>query len=261
MKAAALRLLTSGCFVAGLITAAQAQSSVHVDLHPIPKNMPPLLFAPDLLGGTALRPTLAEPADAATAMEAAAAMKPEDAVAPAQEAPAVEPAATGSVAETPPEVAAETVAQAQAAETPAPPTAAEPQAEPESAASPLALAKGETHVTVIVENVESDQGTVNVAVCDKGLSREGCPYDKGVTARPGFVEAQFRGIPPGEYAVVGYHDVNSNERFDRFLGVPREPYALSGRAGGEMVPTFEDAVLTIKEGENVVIIRLQRFGS
>ena len=101
---------------------------------------------------------------------------------------------------------------------------------------------------------------MNVAVCDKELSREGCPYDTAIKAAPGFVETQFTGIPPGTYAVVGYHDENGNDEFDKFLGVPREPYALSNKAAENLVPTFADAALTITEGANVVIIRLRRFG-
>jgi hypothetical protein len=88
---------------------------------------------------------------------------------------------------------------------------------------------------------------VNVAVCDKDLSEEGCPHSTSVKASAGFVEARFDKVPPGNYAVVGYHDENGNDEFDKFLGVPREPYALSNRAGEKMVPTFKDAALKIKQ--------------
>src|SRR6185503_5320401 len=70
------------------------------------------------------------------------------------------------------------------------PAAEEPPKEAEPKAS------GST-VTVIVENVESGSGTVNVAMCDKGLSREGCPYIREVPAQPGFVQTEFTDIPPG----------------------------------------------------------------
>ena len=56
---------------------------------------------------------------------------------------------------------------------------------------------------MIVENVLSSDGVVNVALCDKGLSREGCSYFREVKASAGFVETQFDEIPPGTYAVVG----------------------------------------------------------
>jgi uncharacterized protein (DUF2141 family) len=115
-------------------------------------------------------------------------------------------------------------------------------------------------ISVIVENVETSDGTVNIGLCDKGLSRETCPYDKAVRASAGFVEATFESIPPGSYAVVAYHDVNGNGQFDRVLGIPREPYALSGQAAKKMVPSFRDAVLPMHTGENAVVIRLKRLG-
>jgi len=115
-------------------------------------------------------------------------------------------------------------------------------------------------ISVIVENVETSDGTVNIGLCDKGLSRETCPYDKAVQASAGFIEATFEDIPPGSYAVVAYHDVNGNGQFDRVLGIPREPYALSGQAAKKMVPSFRDAVLPMHTGENAVVIRLKRLG-
>ncbi len=112
-----------------------------------------------------------------------------------------------------------------------------------------------------MENVESNKGTVNVAVCDTDLSPQGCPYTTSIPAAKGFVEVVFNGIPPGNYAVVGYHDVNNNDQFDKFLSMPREPYALSGQAANELIPTFHDAQLKISQGENYVIIRMKRLGS
>ena len=116
-------------------------------------------------------------------------------------------------------------------------------------------------ISVIVENVDTNGGTVNIGLCDRGLSRDTCPYDKEVRASAGFVEATFESVRPGNYAVVAYHDVNGNGQFDRFLGLPREPYALSGRAATQMVPTFEAATLPMRTGENAVVIRLKRLVS
>jgi uncharacterized protein (DUF2141 family) len=124
---------------------------------------------------------------------------------------------------------------------------------------PVAAPGTSAVISVIVENVETSGGTINIGLCDKGLSRDTCPYDKEVQAAAGFVEVTFESIPPGNYAVVAYHDLNGNGQFDRFLGLPREPYALSGRAATEMVPSFNDAALPIRTGENAVVIRLKRL--
>ena len=115
-------------------------------------------------------------------------------------------------------------------------------------------------VRVTVENVESDRGAVWVALCNTSLSVDGCPYQKNVPAAVGTTEVTFTDIPPGVYAVAGYHDVNGNDIFDKILGVPREPYALSGAAGDKLVPTFKDAALEMKPGDNDVTIRMKRLG-
>ena len=114
-------------------------------------------------------------------------------------------------------------------------------------------------VLVTVENVESSKGDVSVALCDKGLSKDGCPFGTGRTAATGTMEFVFESIPPGNYAVVAFHDLNSNREFDQILGVPREPYALSKDAANKMIPTFKDAALAIGEGETRVTIKLHRF--
>ena len=114
-------------------------------------------------------------------------------------------------------------------------------------------------VLVTVENVESSKGDVSVALCDKGLSKDGCPFGTGRTAATGTMEFVFENIPPGNYAVVAFHDLNSNREFDQILGVPREPYALSKDAANKMIPTFKDAALAIGEGETRVTIKMHRF--
>ena len=61
-------------------------------------------------------------------------------------------------------------------------------------------------VLVTVENVESSKGDVSVALCDKGLSKDGCPFGTGRTAATGTMEFVFENIPPGNYAVVACQD-------------------------------------------------------
>jgi len=76
----------------------------------------------------------------------------------------------------------------------------------------------------------------------------------------GRVEARLSGIPPGRYAVVGFQDKNDNGEFDKLLGLPRKPYALSGRAGEQLVPRFDDALVTLSNGVNDVTIALKNLG-
>jgi uncharacterized protein (DUF2141 family) len=117
----------------------------------------------------------------------------------------------------------------------------------------------EAIVRVTVEGVESEEGTVWVALCTTSLSIEGCPYKMSAPAAFGVTEVTFEPVPPGVYAVAAYHDLNDNGEFDTFFGIPREPYALSGTAGEELVPTFSEAALDMQPGDNAVVIQMRRL--
>jgi uncharacterized protein (DUF2141 family) len=256
----------------GLVTTAAAQSA-RVDMLPMPETLPQLLFAPDPIAGTMLRPLRDVETGAMTEIDpepnpqAAVQTAVEPGIAAITEAATPEAPivgadeTTGSVSEA---VEPTDAGAAEAAAGLTPPAAAGAATalavpvEPEAATESAAPAGSSVHV--IVENVESAAGIVNVAVCNQSLSEEGCPYKTSGPAAQGFVELKLDGIPPGNYAVVGYHDVNGNDEFDKFLGMPREPYALSSEAAESLVPRFQDAALPIRAGDNVVIIRLKTFG-
>ncbi len=232
------RMRIAAFTIVGSLISVSAHAQVVTQFLPIPEDPPAYLFDPSPLAGTMLKPFAERTAGR------------EQEVAPE---PGPDPVI---VAQTLPE----TVASVAPVPAPAPETAPAAPAVPAEAAVPETAVPKTSTVTVIVENVESAEGTVNVAVCDKSLSRDGCPYTHEVPAAPGFVETEFDDIPPGNYAVVGYHDVNGNNEFDKLFGMPREPYALSSKAADKLVPTFNDAALPINAGPNAVIIRLHRLG-
>ena len=249
-------LLAGGVFAA----AAHAQSGgTQFELLPMPNTLPRVFFAPDSLAGAYLEPFALPESGGPLEMV-------EDVPEPAEVADAAADIVVGEAA---PGMDAVALVQAQAdqelpVDTPAAAGAAgaseEAAAEPAAPDAAISDAPPMSTVHIIVENVETARGRVNVAVCDTGLSHEGCPYHTSVPASVGFVEAVIEEVPPGVYAVVSYHDVNGNDQFDRFLAMPREPYALSGAAADVLIPDFSDATLDINEGENYVIIRLKRLG-
>ena len=238
-------------------TAAAQSSPARFGMLPMPHTLPTLLFAPDPLAGTLLRP-LTLPSAGSTAF---AEVVPEPAVLPIAVATPL-PQDTPPRAVLDPEPVLELTPDAVAVPDASVNATVEPTPDvpPVVETPPPAATPSATTVTIIVENVETSSGNVNVAICDKGLSREGCPYIHEIKAQQGFVETEFEDIPPGNYAIVGYHDVNGNDQFDKMMGIPREPYALSGDASDMLVPTFADAELPIKSGENAIIIRLKRLG-
>jgi uncharacterized protein (DUF2141 family) len=117
-------------------------------------------------------------------------------------------------------------------------------------------------VTITVKNVEVGKGKVSVGICDTGLGGEHCPVGGQQDSTADTLEFIFQNIPAGNYAFGAHQDVNENgERDENFLGIPKEPVALSNGALEKMIPNFADAQVPIAEGaENRVEIELQMYG-
>jgi uncharacterized protein (DUF2141 family) len=117
-------------------------------------------------------------------------------------------------------------------------------------------------VTITVKNVEVGKGKVSVGICDTGLGGEHCPVGGQQESTADTLEFIFQNIPAGNYAFGAHQDVNENgERDENFLGIPKEPVALSNGALEKMIPNFADAQVPIAEGaENKVEIELQMYG-
>lgn len=112
-------------------------------------------------------------------------------------------------------------------------------------------------VTIKVEGVKDNTGKVAALLfADAG----GFPNESAkaahkiqVDAKPGTTEIKLTGLKPGRYAVCVIHDANQNALLDRnLIGIPKEGVAISNGIRREK-PTFEKAVIEIKEGDTVVL--------
>jgi uncharacterized protein (DUF2141 family) len=118
-------------------------------------------------------------------------------------------------------------------------------------------------VIVTVHGVEVGKGLVSVGICDTGLGGDHCPVGGKQDSTAETLEFVFNNIPAGSYAFGSHQDINQNgERDENFLGMPKEPVALSNNALDKMIPTFADAQVPVVEGqENRIDISLQMFGA
>lgn len=114
--------------------------------------------------------------------------------------------------------------------------------------APQALAQ-QTSVTVAVDGVASDRGTVLVAICteDTFLKRDACPYRGSAPAQAGTVTVTLSGVAPGTYAVQAFHDENDNRDLDRdWLGRPKEGMGFGNDAAMRRgPPAFEAAAISV----------------
>ena len=105
-------------------------------------------------------------------------------------------------------------------------------------------------VQVTITGVRSDKGVVQVAVCDEANYRKDCRLTATAPARAGSVTVDVADVPAGTWAVLAYHDENSNKKLDtNFVGMPKEGYGFSNGANSKFgPPSFKEAAMAVGEG-------------
>ena len=108
--------------------------------------------------------------------------------------------------------------------------------------------KPEPIVVVNVKNVQHHEGNIKAILynrdnflTDKFISCIEIPMQntQGTTA-----QMVFKNLPAGSYAIAIYHDLNSNDNFDRnWFGYPKEPFAISNNLHpfNLLLPSFDKA--------------------
>ena len=107
-------------------------------------------------------------------------------------------------------------------------------------AAALTLQPAGTSVVEITFDVGAEDGAVMAALFDS----EGAWDGGGAPVRAAMINvaggdrvARFEGLPPGDYALRAFHDVNGDGQMNANpFGMPSEPYAFSNNAVGNMGP-------------------------
>ena len=114
-------------------------------------------------------------------------------------------------------------------------------------------------VQVEVDGIEPGGGTVYVTLCRGGLDASACTTGQDAPGTAPVRRFLFEAVEPGTYAVAAFQDANGNRQLDRTrLGLPLEPYGLSGDAGRRARPDFAQAALPVREPGAAVRLRLAR---
>ena len=118
----------------------------------------------------------------------------------------------------------------------------------------LALAQGDAGTTLRVEltGLQQVDGDLYIAVYDSDDTwlGETTVLDQKVViaeARDGELVSTELQLPPGEYALSIFYDSNANGELDtNFIGIPKEPVALSNNARPRFgPPKYKDAKFTL----------------
>jgi len=118
-------------------------------------------------------------------------------------------------------------------------------------------------LNVQVDGFENVAGAAGIAVWNGALGFpneiEHAVATTYATIQDGVAMARFDQLEPGTYAITVYHDRNNNRSFDKnWFGIPREPWGVSNSVRPRLrAPRFDEAMLELGAGENVVEIRVQ----
>ncbi|NHF59486.1 DUF2141 domain-containing protein [Flavobacteriaceae bacterium TP-CH-4] len=112
-------------------------------------------------------------------------------------------------------------------------------------------------ITVIVENVLSDGGTILAGLhTEDTFMKNGGIANASSPAKAGEVVLTFENVQPGTYAIMVMHDANDNMRMDMEVnGMPKESYGMSGNAMTMGPPTFADAKFELTDEDQEFRIR------
>lgn len=115
-------------------------------------------------------------------------------------------------------------------------------------------------LTVNIENVKSNDGNLMVAIYDSAANFLKNPLQAAkMTAQTGNSTVQFKDLPPGEYAVVVYHDANGNGQLDKnMFGMPVEDYGFSNNTVGKTArPSFDAAKMGVLAQGTQIVLKMQ----
>lgn len=116
---------------------------------------------------------------------------------------------------------------------------------------------GNTTLKVEVNNFENKASTkIWVSVFSEKDFLEKSIQTKSVVVSGSKVIVEFD-LPPGEYAVSTYQDVNSNGKLDRyFIGKPKEPYGFSNNVKPFGPPSYKDCKFNLTSSPKLISISL-----
>ncbi|MGV3557414.1 DUF2141 domain-containing protein [Larkinella arboricola] len=127
-------------------------------------------------------------------------------------------------------------------------------------ASAFGSYRADTQLIVDVQNIKEVKGQLRVGLykpCDNFPS--GCkPIANQIVAVKGNSTRITFTVPPGDYAVALFHDVNDNGEMDKkMFGIPKEPYGFSNNYRPRVsAPDFDDCRVKVETSGKTISIKL-----
>ena len=114
-----------------------------------------------------------------------------------------------------------------------------------------------SHGTIIIPNIEHDDGFIDVKIYDSKdsfLNEEEAIESVRKRVQKGVVVVPLSKIHEGKIAIVAYHDEDSDGKMKTGLfWRPKEGFAFSNNYQPKGPPSFEKAAIVLVHGEPVII--------
>lgn len=112
-------------------------------------------------------------------------------------------------------------------------------------------------ITVSIDNVSSDKGKVHFALHNESTFMKIAPLQvREGNIKDGKVEVVFTEVISGEYAILVYHDANSNNQMDFDAnGMPKESYGMSNNPMSYGPPQYIDSKFKLEKEDIALKIR------
>jgi uncharacterized protein (DUF2141 family) len=112
------------------------------------------------------------------------------------------------------------------------------------------------NIKVSVVNALSDNGTIAFALYTKESFLKTPLESKSATIKNGLSTVEFENISTGNYAIVCFHDENSNGQMDFELnGMPKEAFGASNNVMNFGPPQFEDSKFEVSNNNLTLEIK------
>ena len=117
-----------------------------------------------------------------------------------------------------------------------------------------------TTVTIEIQNIQSAEGKIHISIFKPSPNfpdKDKPVESKSMAATKGTLRTTID-IPPGDYALAVFHDVNGNGKIDKRLFIPKEPYGFSNNVRPKLsAPKFADCQVRVSNAAQTIRIRVE----
>ena len=109
-------------------------------------------------------------------------------------------------------------------------------------------------IEITVSNIKSEKGGhLSAAIFTKEyfLDNDQAILQKAIKVNASTMKMTFANVPPGEYAMAFFQDIDEDEKLStNLIGFPKEPFGFSNNAKLRFgPPSFKDAAIRVEAGK------------